>query len=144
MSSLDIPIRDNDGTLGKASFPVGDSSSTVDLTALYGAVNDLTIGTMGTSVFVQNTINDVGTDVNSPDEQARKNRAFRVTYQGTINTRLKGSVTIACADALLVPGVEQLDIASGVGLALKNAFETVGAHRATGETITVTSIVFLN
>lgn len=144
MSSFIIPIRDNDGSLGRSSFPVDPTSADIDLTALYTAVDALNTGTMGTATLVQELNKDAGSDENSPDPQARKSRAFRVYYQGVTNTKLRGTVTIACADATLVPGVEELDISAGVGLALKNAFEAVGQHRATAEAIVVTKITFLN
>ncbi len=143
MTRFVIPITDNDGDVGRSGFPVAPSSSDLNLTALYDAVTALTVGTMGTAALQVTEDKDAGSTVPSADAQARKNRAFRVYYT-TVTNGLNGSVTITSADALLVPGIEELDISAGLGLALKNAFEAVGQHPKTDEAILVTKIIFLN
>lgn len=143
MTKYVIPITDNDGDVGRAGFPVDPAATDLNLTALYDAVAALTVGTMGTAALQVTTPKDAGSTVPSADPQARKNRAFRVYYT-TVTNGLNGSVTITCGDATLVPGVEELDIGAGVGLALKNAFEAVGQHPKTNEGILVTKIIFLN
>ena len=143
MTRFVIPITDNDGDVGRAGFPVDGAATDIALTALYGAVDALTIGTMGTAALQVSTEKDAGSAAPSADPQARKTRGFRVYYE-TNTHGLKGSVTISCADATLVPGVEELDIGAGVGATLKSAFEAVGKHPKTGESLTVTKILFLN
>lgn len=143
MTRFIIPVYDNDGDVGRSGFPVDPTSLDAALTSLYSAVDALTVGTMGTAQLQSTIAKDAGSTAASADPQARKNRGFRVYYETDTN-QLTGSVTIPCADATLVPGVEELDISAGVGATLKSAFEAVGQHPKTGESVTVTKILFLN
>lgn len=143
MTTYVIPITDNDGDVGRASFPVDPAAIDANLTSLYNAVDGVQRGTMGTAVKITREDKDAGSAAAAADANARKGQGFRVRWQESV-AGLKRSTTIPCADATLIPGVDVLDISAGVGATLKAALEAVGEDPDTGGTLTVLGIDFVD
>lgn len=138
MSTYSIKIKDNDGSVGISGIPVDAAATSIALQAYYDAVAAVTIGTMGEGYFSDRRTEQVGSQNNAVDPNARKELYWHCKFTDDING-LPGSFSIPCAAATLVPGVIALDLGTGVGATLKSTFEAV-ARSKLGNAVTLNSV----
>ena len=123
-------------------IPVAAAISTANATALIDAAMALSIGGLGTSTLVVDTLLDAGDDTRPTDNAAQKENRFKVSFTDNV-TGKKYFFTIPCADlSLIAAGTESVPLADTEAAALVTAFETNGRTEL-GNALTVTSIKFV-
>ena len=124
------------------TIPVAAGISNANASALLAAAAALSLGTVGRTTLVVDTLLAAGSDVRPTDENAQKEIRYRVGYTDNV-TGKKYSFTIPCADlSLKDPGTEDVPLDGTEAAALVTAFQTNGRSEL-GNAVTVNSIKFV-
>ena len=145
-----LSLRDSSNELGKTEWNIGDltaltlAGALTQMGALKTAVDNVTLGTLaserwGDNDIISNTIPTAGT--------AQRGVKWNVLIEDN-TTHLKTTNYIPTADLSLLPAapgggkLEDLDISTGVGAALKSAIEALVKYPGTGNGVTVLRIYY--
>lgn len=124
------------------TIPVNAAISGANASALLAAAAALSLGTVGRTTLVIDTLLDPGSDVRPTDENAQKEIRYRVGFTDDDNGK-KYSFTIPCADlSLKDAGTEDVPLDGTEAAAFVTAFEANGRTEL-GNTLTVNSIKFV-
>lgn len=123
MATLRIPFIDNGGEKSNMQMYVGDAIGDAAITAIFSAVQGITVGGEQKSVLVTEEDKDAGTLGAAASQLAQ--REVKLSLRGTDQVNGKTvTAEIPCFDLTTLPtGLEELDLSAGVGLALKTAVD---------------------
>lgn len=135
MGNLNIPFTDYTGEESTATLPVGDAIADVDITAVFDAVDGVSLGNAGQSQHVISANKDVGPGGNASSAFAQREMKWLCRYQDAVTLK-KHRLEIPCADANLLAGnTDFLDLTAGAGLAFKTAFDAQVKSNLTGNAV---------
>lgn len=147
MSTLNIPFRcyGENEPVGRHQVPADPAVSDVNITTYRDAVAALTTALPNQVVLKDEVPKDAAVAGPVPPT-ALRGKKWRVKYQDNVDGST-AYVTIPGADETLLTSGIYLDITAGVGLAFKQAFETVAVSRPQpgtnvggGNSVTVLSV----
>jgi hypothetical protein len=103
------------------SFPWDDASD-AELTALFAALNGISVATLEKAFITQLIAKDVGSTA-VPPTTASRGKKYVLKYRDTVTLNPHQIEVPGGDDTLLTTGTDMLALASGPGLALKTAFD---------------------
>lgn len=131
-SYVHIPYVDYSNELSTAKLPVADAISDVNITALFGAVEAITIGNSQQVELRVAIDKDVGVGGIPTAEQAQREMKFLCRYHDA-TTLKKYTLEIPTPDFTdLAANSDFLDVTAGDGLAFKTQFELFVIASLTG------------
>lgn len=123
MSKVVMPFIDASGEKSDASMYVDSAISDANITALTSAVDGLTLGNRQKTVFQETSDKDAGTLGAASSKLAQRENKFLVKSIDQVNGKVVQH-ELPTADLLQTDGgASKVDLAAGVGLALKTAFD---------------------
>ena len=145
---FNIGLRDSSNEVGSSKWNIGDltalslAGALTDMGALTTAIENVTLGEVSNTSWGDS---DARAYARPTDAQAQRGVKWTVSWQDTV-TFGKGSNTIPTANLDLLPTVggnrvEDLDLTTGAGAALKTAIEGL-ARSPAGNTITVLRVYY--
>jgi hypothetical protein len=140
MGKLNMPITDHGGDVSTAGFPIADGETALNITALFDAVDGVTIGNLGQSVHVIASDADAGPGGNAASKYAQREMKWLCRYHDAVTLK-KRTLEIPCAEAqLLATNTDFMDLAdAGAGAAFKTAFDTHVKDPDTGNAVVLDS-----
>lgn len=139
MADFLIPVVDYSNEKSTVKIRVLDAIGDAALTAIFDAVDGVTIGNPGQSTLNTSAEKDAGTGVPPANQFAQRELKWLAKYQDNVNNRTY-RFEIPCADAsLLTANVDRLDLTSGPGAALKSAIDA-NAKSQDGNAVTLVSV----
>lgn len=144
MTKYVVPYVEHSGKTARASIPVADAATDLQLTAIFDALNGVTLGNAGKSYLSQIIYKDTGSNAAPDNGEAQVEKRWLVRYTDN-TTGDKYRFEIPTADASLLTGnggSDLLPLTAGAGAALKSAIEAVG-RSPDGNAITVSSVEFV-
>jgi hypothetical protein len=137
--AFNIQFACNNQKTSTPSFGWGAASDAA-LIALAGALDGISTAVVGKQFVTERREVAAGSSATPPGDAGR-GKKFVISYNDNV-TNDRHQVEIPGADDdLLAPGSINLDVTAGVGLAVKNTFETAVVSPA-GNATTVTAITF--
>lgn len=123
MARVRIPFIDNGGEKSNFEMYAADAIGDVAITAIFTAVQGVTVGGEQKSVLVTEEDKDAGTLGAAASQLAQ--REVKLSLRGTDQVNGKTvRVEVPCYDlTTLSTGSENLDLSAGVGAALKTAMD---------------------
>lgn len=139
MTKINIPILDNSGDTSVTSTYMKDAATNGQITALFNAVDGMSIGTLVKSYVTQSIDKDTGSQVLPTNKFARRENRF-ICHYSDVTTGKSYSFSIPCADLALTTG-DAVDMSSAPAVALKTAFEAMACSEF-GNNVTLNSIEY--
>ena len=144
MSTFSTKILDYSRETSSFTVPINPAAvpSAGDLTALYDAQANMTIGTQDDGILSVKNVNDSGSVATPANEYAQREMKYIVSFASN-NTGEQYSRELPCPDlTLMAPGTDLLDLANATVAAFVTAFEAVASieEGLTPSDVTVTSI----
>ena len=142
MGQIKIPIVDYSGETSTVSVYCEDAVLDADITALYNAVDGVSIGTNVKSTLVIRADKDAGSTALPVDSAAQRELKWSVRYTDNVNGKAYRH-EIPCPDTSLLAGnTDTLDVTAGAGLTYKTQFEST-ARSELGNAVTLNSVVLV-
>jgi len=144
MSTFSTKILDYSRETSSFRVPINPSAvpSAGDLTALYDAQANMTIGTQDDGVLSIQSVNDSGSVATPANQYAQREMKYIVSFASN-NTGEQYSRELPCPDlTLMAAGTDLLDLTNATVAAFVTAFEAVASidEGGTPSDVTVTSI----
>lgn len=142
-----IPIKDGNGKLSSVTAPC-TSPTDVQITALYNAIEGITLGKRQGSSYVVETAKDAP-DVGLAPANATRNNKWLCSYQDNVDASLH-KMEIPTADLLLQASPSNaMDLGAGPGAVFKAAFEAAVRSPITpgqggGNAVTLLSVEYVS
>lgn len=140
MALLNLPVTDYSNENSSASLPVADAITDVNITALFDAVDGISLGNLGQSTLNTSTPKDAGPGGTPTNKFAQRKLKFLCRYHDAI-TLEKLRLEMPCPDmSLLAANSDFVDLGAGAGLAFKTQFDNFVISRRTGNACVLDSV----
>lgn len=139
MTTLQVKFRDYSNEYSTAGVYVADAITSPNAQTLIDAIEGMSIGTMAEGAVLRRTVVDAGSTAVPTNHFAQRELKFLCKYSDNVNGK-EYSFTIPAADAAQTVGnTDMVSLESGVGAALKTAFDT-HALSELGNAVTLNSV----
>lgn len=117
-----------------------DDATDGELTALFNALNGISLATVEKAFITEVIQKDVGSTA-TPPTTASRGKKYVLKYRDTVTLTPHQIEVPGADDTLLTTGSDSLDLTAGPGLALKTAFEAAVVSPA-GNPVTLQEVEF--
>lgn len=123
MSTLRVTMTDKSNETSTVKLNVADAITDADITVLYAALANVTIGTRGTAFLDQSVAKDQGSSAIPAADFAARETKWLCSYTDDVTGRGYRKEIPTADLAIRVSGTELADLSTGGGLAWKNAWD---------------------
>ena len=110
MSQVKITIKDYSNEDSQINWPLADTAGVTEVASLQAAIDGMVVGTIGETIFVDETVVDAGSVAIPANAFAQRENRYVIEYIDTVNMKTYFR-SIPSADlSLLSSGTEQLDL----------------------------------
>lgn len=141
MAKLSIPIIDHANKVSTAKIPVDDAITDLNITAVFDAVDGMTIGNLGQSTLDTEVPKDAGPGGTPANPEAQREYKWLCFYHDAV-TLAEYQLEVPCSDLdLLAAGTEVLNLAdAGAGQAFKTQFDALVVAPLTGNAVVLDKV----
>ena len=144
MADFTIPIIDHAGDVSSVRIPVPDAIADLTLTALFSAVDGMTVGNLGQSTLDIATPKNAGPGGNPADKHAQIELKWLAQYHDAVIVTDLYTMELPCADAsLLSTGTENMDLGAGAGATFKTQFDATVKASKTGNAVVLDEVTIV-